>query len=145
MNKRLPASALRALIIGACVRGLSDRDVESLVEEAGLGSVPRSSVSRICQELRERYRAFCARSLADIELLAPFLDATYLPTRPSGAKEGVIVAWGYDLEGKRHLLAVCLGQRERLEGRTGRYRLLTGQLWMKPALPRKPRVACDGW
>jgi transposase-like protein len=102
-------------VIGAYVRGLSDRDVESLVQEAGLGNVSRSSVSRICQELRQRYQAFCARSLAEIKLLALFLDATYLPTRPSGAKEGVVVAWGYDLEGKRHLLAVQLGQRERLE------------------------------
>ena len=30
-----------------------------------------------------------------MELLALFLDATYLPTRPSGEKEGVLVAWGY--------------------------------------------------
>jgi transposase-like protein len=48
-------------------------------------------------------------------LLALFLDAIYLPTRPSGAKEGVLVAWGYDREGKRQLLDVCLGQRERWE------------------------------
>ena len=114
-RKAIRTRPLEALIIGAYVRGLSDRDVESLVEEAGLGSVPRSSVSRICGELRQRYKAFCARSLAGVELLALFLDATYLPTRPSGAKEGVVVAWGYDLEGKRHLLAVQLGQRERLE------------------------------
>jgi putative transposase len=114
-RKAIRTRPLEALVIGAYVRGLSDRDVESLVEEAGLGSVSRSSVSRLCQELRERYRAFCARGLDGIELLALFLDATYLPTRPSGAKEGVIVAWGYDLEGRRHLLAVQLGQRERLE------------------------------
>lgn len=114
-RKAIRTRPLEALIIGAYVRGLSDRDVESLVQEAGLGNVSRSSVSRICQELRQRYQAFCARSLAEIELLALFLDATYLPTRPSGAKEGVVVAWGYDLEGKRHLLAVRLGQRERLE------------------------------
>ncbi len=107
--------ALEALVIGAYVRGLSDRDVESLLAEAGLGQVSRSSASRICGELRERYRAFCARSLAEVELLALFLDAVYLPTRPSGAKEGVLVAWGYDLQGKRVLLAVVLGQRERLE------------------------------
>ncbi len=106
---------LEALVIGAYVRGLSDRDVESLLAEAGLGAMSRSSVSRVCQELRERYRAFCARSLAGVELLALFLDAVYLPTRPSGAKEGVLVAWGYDLYGKRVLLAVVLGQRERLE------------------------------
>jgi transposase-like protein len=107
--------ALEALVIGAYVRGLSDRDLESLLAEAGLGRLSRSSVSRVCRELRDRYRAFCARSLSGIELLALFLDAVYLPTRPSGAKEGVLVAWGYDLNGKRELLAVCLGQRERLE------------------------------
>ena len=103
---------LEALIIGAYVRGLSDRDLESLLAEAGLGQLSKSSASRVCQELRDRYRAFCARSLAGIELLALFLDAVYLPTRPSGAKEGVLVTWGYDLEGNRELLAVSLGQRE---------------------------------
>jgi hypothetical protein len=41
-----------------------------------------------------------------------FLDATYLATRPSGPKEGVLVAWGYDEDGHRVLLDVVLGQRE---------------------------------
>ena len=106
---------LEALIIGAYVRGLSDRDIESLLEEAGLGKVSRSTASRVCQELRDRYRAFRARSLAEIKLLVLFLDAIYLPTRPSGAKEGVLVAWGYTESGERVLLDVCLGQRERHE------------------------------
>jgi putative transposase len=106
---------LEALVIGAYVRGLSDRDIESLMREAGLGSLSRSTASNLCQELRDRYKAFRERSLAGIELLTLFLDAVYLATRPSGAKEGVLVAWGYDLEGKRHLLEVCLGQHERLE------------------------------
>jgi transposase-like protein len=83
---------LEALVIGGWVRGLSDRDIESLVQEAGLGSVSKSTASRLCRELRDRYRAFCARSLAEVELLVLFLDAIYLPTRPSGAKEGVLVA-----------------------------------------------------
>jgi transposase-like protein len=39
---------LEALIIGAYVRGLPDRDVESLVPEAGLSTVSKSMVSRIC-------------------------------------------------------------------------------------------------
>jgi putative transposase len=106
---------LEALVIGAYVRGLSDRDIESLLREAGLGSLSRSTASRLCRELRDRYQAFRARSLAGSELIALFLDATYLATRPSGAKEGVLVAWGYDREGKRELLDVCLGQHERLE------------------------------
>ncbi len=106
---------LEALIIGAYVRGLSDRDVESLIVEAGLGTVSKSTVSRICQELRDRYKAFRARSLAEVDLLVLFMDAIYLPTRPSGAKEGVLVAWGYTRDGGRVLLDVCLGQRERHE------------------------------
>src|SRR5260370_32911403 len=106
---------LEALIIGGYVRGLSDRDIESLMQEAGLGQVSKSTASRICRELRARYKAFCARSLAEGELLALFLDAIYLPTRPSGDKEGVLVAWGYTTQGKRVLVAVRLGQRERHE------------------------------
>jgi putative transposase len=106
---------LEALISGGYVRGLSDRDIESLMQEAGLGQVSKSTASRICRELRARYRAFCARSLAEVELLVLFLDATYLPTRPSGQKEGVLVAWGYTTDGKRVLVAVRLGQRERHE------------------------------
>jgi putative transposase len=50
-----------------------------------------------------------------VRLLVLFLDATYLPTRPSGAKEGVLVAWGYVEAGQRVLVDVTLGQRERFE------------------------------
>jgi putative transposase len=106
---------LEVLVIGAYVRGLSDRDIESLLEEAGLGKLSRTTASRICQELRSRYVAFRAKSLDQIDLLVLFLDAIYLPTRPSGAKEGVLVAWGYTRSGERVLLDVCLGQRERHE------------------------------
>lgn len=106
---------LEALVIGAYVRGLSDRDIESLIAEAGLGTVSKSTVSQICSELRARYEAFRAKSLADVEPLVVFLDAIYLPTRPSGAKEGVLVVWGYTADGERILLDVCLGQRERYE------------------------------
>ena len=67
---------LEVLIIGAYVRGLSDRDIESLLEEAGLGKLSRSTASRICQELRARYVAFRARSLAKVDLLVLFLDAS---------------------------------------------------------------------
>jgi transposase-like protein len=106
---------LEALVIGAYVRGLSDRDIESLAREAGLGTISRTAVSGICRELRDRYRAFRARSLGEVRLLALFLDAIYLPVRPDGPREGVLVAWGFTTEGVRVLLDVCLGQRERAE------------------------------
>ena len=106
---------LEALVIGAYVRGLSDRDIESLAREAGLGAISRTAVSTVCRELRDRYRAFRARSLGEVRLLALFLDAIYLPVRPEGPKEGVLVAWGFTTDGERVLLDVCLGQRERTE------------------------------
>jgi putative transposase len=106
---------VEALVIGAYVRGLSDRDIESLAREAGLGSISKTAVSRVCRELRDRYRAFRARSLADVRLLALFTDAIYLPVRPDGPKEGVLVAWGFTTDGARVLLDVCLGARERVE------------------------------
>ena len=51
------------------------RDVESLCEEAGLGKTPRSTVSRVCADLGERFEAFCRRSLYDVKLVVLFLDA----------------------------------------------------------------------
>jgi transposase-like protein len=106
---------LEALVIGAWVRGLSDRDIESLAREAGLGTISRSAVSAVCRELRDRYRAFRAAGLGEVRPLVLMLDAIYLPVRPEGRSEGVLVAWGYTTDGERVLLDVCLGARERAE------------------------------
>ena len=111
-TKLVRTEPLKALVIGAFVRGLSMRDVESLCEKAGLGKLSKSTASRICEELRERYQSFKRRDLYAIKLVALFLDATYISVRPSGPKEGVLVAWGFTDEGERILLAVSLGMRE---------------------------------
>jgi putative transposase len=111
-TKLLRTDPLRAMVIGAFVRELSMRDVESLCEQAGLGKLSRSTASRTCQELRERFEQCRRRDLYDIHLAALFLDAVFLSVRPDGPKEGVLVAWGFTEEGKRVLLAVMLGMRE---------------------------------
>jgi putative transposase len=111
----LRTEPLKALVIGAFVRGLSMRDVESLCEQAGLGKLSKSTASRICEELRERYEAFKRRDLYDVRLVALFLDATFISVRPSGPKEGVLVAWGFTEDGERVLLSVTLGMRESYE------------------------------
>src|SRR4029450_9666177 len=49
--KLLRTEPLKALLIGAFVRGLSMRDVESLCEQAGLGKLSKSTASRICEQL----------------------------------------------------------------------------------------------
>jgi len=108
----LRSEPLKAMVIGAFVRGLSMRDVESLCEQAGLGKLSKSTASRICSELRERFEAFGRRDLYDIHLAALFLDAVFLSVRRDGPKEGVLVAWGFTDEGERVLLAVMLGMRE---------------------------------
>jgi putative transposase len=113
--KLLRTEPLKALVIGAFVRGLSMRDVESLCEQAGLGKLSKSTASRICEELRDRYEQFKRRDLYDTQLVALFLDATFISVRPSGPKEGVLVAWGFTEEGERVLLAVMLGMRESYE------------------------------
>jgi putative transposase len=97
------------------VRGLSMRDVESLCEQAGLGKLSKSTASRICEELKERFEQFKRRSLYDVNLVALFLDATFVSVRPTGPKEGVLVAWGFTDDGERVLLAVMLGMRESYE------------------------------
>ena len=111
-TKLLPTEPLRAMVIGAFVRGLSMRDVESLCEQAGLGKLSKSTAARICSELRERFAAFGRRDLYSISLAALFVDATFLAVRRDGPKEGVLVAWGFTTDGERVLLAVMLGMRE---------------------------------
>src|SRR5947207_3816047 len=97
--KLLRTEPLKALVIGAFVRGLSMRDVESLCEEAGLGKLSKATASRMCEELKERFERFRRRDLYGIGLVALFLDATFIAVRPDGPKEGVQVAWGFTEDG----------------------------------------------
>jgi len=135
----LRTETLKAMVIGAFVCGLSMRDAESLCEQAGLGHVSKSTASWICKELRERFAAFMARDLWQIKLVALFLDAIYLPVRPSGAKEGVLCAWGISETGERVLLAVMLGMRESEEDWLALGRDLT-----RRGLPCPQLVVADG-
>ena len=84
--KLLRTEPLKAMVIGAFVRGLSMRDVESLCEQAGLGKLSKSTASRICEELRDRYEQFKRRDLYEIRLVALFLDATSFPFVPAGRR-----------------------------------------------------------
>jgi hypothetical protein len=72
-TKLLRTEPLRAMVIGAFVRGLSMRDIESLCEKAGLGKLSKTTASRICTELRERFEAFKRRDLYDVQVAALFL------------------------------------------------------------------------
>jgi transposase-like protein len=83
-------------------------EVPRLLEPLGgrrLGKLSKSTASRICSELRERYEAFRRRDLYEVRVAALFLDAVFLSVRPDGPKEGVLVAWGFTEQGERVLLS----------------------------------------
>src|SRR5215207_4000753 len=118
LGKRVTRTyALESLVIGSFLRGLSTRDVEAVLEETFEEPVSsRSTVSRILEDTRERYRRWCERRLSEHDVIYCFLDAIYLKLHPDDEPaEGVLVAWGVTLEGRKVLLGLQLGSRESYE------------------------------
>ena len=109
--------ALETLVICSFLRGLSVRDVEASLEETfDAPVISKSTVSRVLQDTRERYRRWCKRRLDEHDLVYLFLDAIYLKLHPDDTPaEGVLVAWGVTLEGRKVLLGLQLGSRESYE------------------------------
>jgi putative transposase len=106
--------AFESLVISGFLRGLSTRDVEAALEEVFEEPIAsKSTVSRICEDTRERYRQWCRRRLEQHDIVYLFLDAIYLKLRPDDTpSEGVLVCWGVTLEGRKILLGLALGSRE---------------------------------
>src|SRR5450755_771148 len=106
--------ALEALIVCSFLRGLSVRDVEAALEECfGEQVIGKSTVARVCKDTAARYAAWCERDLSEHDLVYLYLDAIYLKLRPDDEPaEGVLVAWGITLEGRKVLLGLQLGSRE---------------------------------
>jgi transposase-like protein len=109
--------ALESLMISSFLRGLSTRDVEAALTEVFEEQIAsKSTVSRICEDTRERYRRWCKRRLEEHDVVYLFLDAIYLKLRPEDhPAEGVLVCWGVTLEGRKVLLGLALGSRESYE------------------------------
>jgi putative transposase len=133
--------ALESLVISSFLRGLSTRDVEAALEETfdePLAS--RQTVSRILEDTRERYRRWCKRRLDAHDVVYLFLDGLYLKLHPDDTPaEGVLVAWGVTLEGRKVLLGLALGSRESYESWLSFGRDLTGRGMNAPAL-----IVADG-
>ena len=95
-------NALESLVIAGFVRGLLTRDVEAALTEA-LGeqaAVSKSTVSRICAEIKTQFEAWSARRLDDVELDYLFLDGSHFKYHANAAAEPVLAAWGIDTDGK---------------------------------------------
>jgi putative transposase len=109
--------ALETLVICSFLRGLSVRDVEAALEETfDRPVISKSTVSRVLEDTRERYRVWCKRRLDEHDLVYLYWDAIYLKLRPDDEPaEGVLCAWGITLEGRKVLLGLALGSRESYE------------------------------
>ena len=107
-------NALEALVISGFVRGLSVRDVEAALAEA-LGpeaALSKSTVSRICQAIKDEFDAWKTRDLSGIELEYLFLDGSHFRMHPGARAEPVLCAWGITTQGSPVLVGLAPGAHE---------------------------------
>jgi len=111
--RRMAEKALTAVIQEAYIQGISTRSVDDLVKAMGMGGISKSQVSRLCEEIDERVKAFLDRP---IEGDWPYLwvDATYVKVRQAGCivPVAVIVAVGVNSDGRREVLGMDIGPSE---------------------------------
>src|ERR1700675_4145519 len=81
--RRLAEKALTAVVQEAYIQGISTRSVDDLVKAMGMSGISKSQVSRLCEEIDEKVKAFLSRP---IEGDWPYLwiDATYVKVRQAG-------------------------------------------------------------
>ena len=111
--RRLAEKALSAVVQEAYVHGVSTRSVDDLVKAMGMTGISKSQVSRLCEEIDERVKAFLNRPLeGDWPYL--WIDATYVKVRESGRiiSVAVIVAVGVNSDGRREVLGMDIGPSE---------------------------------
>jgi putative transposase len=107
-------NALESLVIASFVRGLSVRDVEATLAEA-LGdqaAISKSTVSAICQQIKDEYEAWTRRRLDGITLDYLFLDASFFRMHPGSPAEPVLAAWGITTGGKPAFIGLAPGSGE---------------------------------
>jgi putative transposase len=111
--RRIAEKALTAVVQEAYVHGVSTRSVDDLVKALGMSGISKSQVSRLCEEIDEKVKAFLARP---IEGDWPYLwiDATYVKVRQNGriVSVAVIVAVGVNSDGRREVLGMDIGPSE---------------------------------
>ena len=111
--RRMAEKALTAVIQEAYVQGISTRSVDELVKAMGMSGISKSQVSRLCEEIDDKVKAFLERP---IEGDWPYIwiDATYLKVRRGGriVSVAIIVAVGVNSDGRREVLGMEIGTSE---------------------------------
>lgn len=98
------------MIQEAHVQGISTRSVDDLVKVMGMSGISKSQVSRLCEEIDGKVKAFLNRPLeGDWPYL--WIDATYLKVRRGGriVSVAVIIAIGVNTDGRREVLGLEIG------------------------------------
>jgi putative transposase len=111
--RRMAEKALTAVIQEAYVQGISTRSVDDLVKAMGMSGISKSQVSRLCEEIDGKVKAFLNRPLeGDWPYL--WIDATYLKVRRGGriVSVAVIIAIGVNTDGRREVLGLEIGTSE---------------------------------
>jgi transposase-like protein len=107
-------NALESLVIASFVRGLSVRDVEATLADA-LGdqaAISKSTVSSVCQQIKDEYEAWARRRLDGVTLDYLFLDASFFRMHPGSPAEPVLAAWGITTDGKPAFIGLAPGTGE---------------------------------
>ena len=111
--RRMAEKALTAVIQEAYVQGVSTRSVDELVKAMGMSGISKSQVSRLCEEIDGKVKAFLDRPIeGDWPYL--WLDATYVKVRQNSrvVSAAVIVAVGVNSDGRREVLGMDIGPSE---------------------------------
>jgi putative transposase len=111
--RRMTEKALTAVIQEAYVQGISTRSVDDLVKTMGMDGISKSQVSRLCEEIDDKVKAFLDRPLEG-DWPYVWIDATYVKTRQDGriVSVAVIVAVGVNTDGRREVLGMDIGASE---------------------------------
>ena len=111
--RRLAEKALTAVVQEAYIQGISTRSVDDLVKAMGMSGISKSQVSRLCEEIDVRVKAFLERPIEG-DWPYVWIDATYLKVRQNGriVSVAVTIAVGVNSDGRREVLGMAIGASE---------------------------------
>ena len=111
--RRLAEKALTAVVQEAYIQGISTRSVDDLVKAMGMSGISKSQVSRLCEEIDVRVKAFLERPIEG-DWPYVWVDATYLKVRQAGriVSVAVTIAVGVNGDGRREVLGMAIGASE---------------------------------
>jgi len=100
-------------IISMYAKGMTTGDISGHINEAYGFDVSESMVSRITDKILPVIKDWQSRPLEEIYAVV-FMDAIHYPVRQDGRiiKKAVYIALGLDLEGKRDILGMWIGENE---------------------------------